>query len=232
MLYSAGRKGMFSVCRLTGWLTPWHVGEFHLGYFSFFSNKYFLIIIYIKHVPNRPLCWTSFFLFVVHPSGLSPHHSLSHVWHSLLWVSQLFSSGNRSGAGIFNRSRPILCCADHISTIPATIATTTTPPFAMQPGPIFSHSLGIDQRAGESQLAAREEEGGWFLWRQQGRRQGFFAQQAMMTRATARMVVKSHVGSDIILLYMHCFIFFFQSKLTICLFGPTSLSWSGRRFEI
>lgn len=28
---------------------------------------------------------------------------------------------------------------------------------------------------------------------------------------------KSHVGSDIILLYMYCFIFFFQSKLTICL---------------
>lgn len=32
--------------------------DFHLGFFLFlFSNKYFLIIIYIKYVPNRLFCW-------------------------------------------------------------------------------------------------------------------------------------------------------------------------------
>lgn len=88
------------------------LGNFNLGYLSFFfSNKYFLIIIYIKLVPNRLFCWTFFFLFIVHLGGLSPRHSPSlflcdfflavpHVWHSLVWVRQRGSSGNRSGAAV------------------------------------------------------------------------------------------------------------------------------------
>lgn len=62
MLYSAGRKGKFSV--LADWILD-VLGNFNLGYLSFFSNKYFLIIIYIKLVPNRLFCWTFFFLFIV-----------------------------------------------------------------------------------------------------------------------------------------------------------------------
>lgn len=74
-----------------------------------------------------------------------------------------FPAGTEAVAAYFTEGQPILCCADHIITIPLTISTTTTTPSAMQPGPIISPSLGIDHRAGESQLAAREDGGVWFL---------------------------------------------------------------------
>lgn len=38
------------------------LGNFNLGFFFLFlfSNEYFLIIIYIKYVPNRLFCWMIF----------------------------------------------------------------------------------------------------------------------------------------------------------------------------
>ena len=44
---------------------------FSFFFFSFlFSNEYFLIIIYIKYVPNRLFCWM--ILSIIHLSGLCP----------------------------------------------------------------------------------------------------------------------------------------------------------------
>lgn len=72
------------------------------------------------------------------------------------------------------------CCADHISAIPPTITTTTSP---MQSGPIISPSLGIDQRAGESHLAGRE--GGSYHVSKVGGKASSSARS--MTRAAVRM---------------------------------------------
>lgn len=90
MLYRAGRKGKCSVCGLTvaDWIRHWHVGEFQFRFSLFlFSNKYFLIIIYIKHVPNRLFCWmffsvcytTQWFISLFTPPPPFFAASLSHV---------------------------------------------------------------------------------------------------------------------------------------------------------
>lgn len=76
MLYRAGRKGKCLVYGQTEALRSTAdllgIFDFHLGFFfSFlFSNEYFLIIIYIKYVPNRLFCWM--ILSIMHLSGLCP----------------------------------------------------------------------------------------------------------------------------------------------------------------
>lgn len=138
MLYSAGRKGKFSV--LADWILD-VLGNFNLGYLSFFSNKYFLIIIYIKLVPNRLFCWTFFFLFIVLLGGLCPRHSPSlflcdfflavpHVWHSLVWVRPLGSSGNRSGAAVITAAGSSLqrCFVVLITSAPSLPPLPPPPP--------------------------------------------------------------------------------------------------------
>lgn len=140
----------------------------------------------------------------MHLGGLSPRHSPSLSLRLLSSRPSRLTLACLSQTARFYReqkqcrrnhrsrqfSPAMLCCADHISTIPPTITSTTSP---MQPGPIISPSLGIDQRAGESQLAAREG------WREGGRKGegGFyhvskvggkaFCSARNMTRAAARM---------------------------------------------
>lgn len=117
----------------------------------------------------------------------------------------------------------MLCCANHISTIPPTITTTTTTTSPMQPGPIISPLLGIDQRAGESQLAAREG------WREGGRKgEGgsyhvskvggkAFCSARNMTRAAARMEQSLALAGTFSFVNVTFYFYFFYPKMTMYL---------------
>jgi len=87
MLYRAGSKGKCLVwtdvtdCSSEIHRWPFRIFDLHLGFIFILPMNIFLIIIYIKFVPNRLFCWIILsvcilvehtFIFAIQPSGLRP----------------------------------------------------------------------------------------------------------------------------------------------------------------
>lgn len=147
-----------------------------------FSNEYFLIIIYIKYVPNRLLCWmilsvylsvermyyqwfiSCFFFYLFFLVGVlykpSMHATLIHFSIASPWCIPVCSQIIEYQESMFSFRRyavsiirsPVFPAMLFVVLI--TSAGALPPSYAAKP--IISLSLGIDQRAGESQLWGRE----------------------------------------------------------------------------
>lgn len=132
--------------------------DFQLVLF-FFSNEYFLIIIYIKYVPNRLLCWMIFYALVyfsLEVMSCSPLTRPRRILYSPHWIKTLIiKSRCHSAPARCRHKRPFACFLVMFFVVRITSAGALPPLCAARPI-IISHSLGIDQRAGESHLWGRE----------------------------------------------------------------------------